>query len=105
MTKPGYTHIIVPRDLHRKLKEEAKRRGLSISKMVRLLLEHGINTSINTLGEREKLENCPFSRNVVGRERFEPFKAWRYPPQTPIFMNSRLKSKKIFKINQNKEIP
>ena len=71
MTKPGYTHIIVPRDLHRRLKEGAKRRGLSISKMIELLLEHGINTSINTLGEREKLENCPFSRNVVGRERFE----------------------------------
>ena len=71
MTKPGYTHIIVPIDLHRRLKEEAERRGLSISKLVRLLLEHGINTSINTLGEREKLENCLFSKKMVARGRFE----------------------------------
>ena len=71
MTKPSYTHIIVPRDLHRRLKEEAERRGLSISKLVRLLLEHGINTGINTPRKQEKLENCPFSRNMVARGRFE----------------------------------
>ena len=40
MTKPGYTHIIVQKDLHRRLKEEAKRKGLSISKLIKLLLEH-----------------------------------------------------------------
>jgi len=35
-------------------------------------------------------ENGP-GESVVGRERFEPYKAWRYPPQLPLFfINSRL---------------
>jgi len=49
----------------RRLEEEAKRREPNISKMVRLLLEDGINT----LGEREKLENCLFSKKMVARMR------------------------------------
>ena len=54
-TKPGYTHIIVPRDLRRRLKEEARRRGLSISKLIQLLLDQSINTGINTSKEGGKL--------------------------------------------------
>jgi hypothetical protein len=31
MTKPGYTHIIVPKELHAILKKEAEARGMSIA--------------------------------------------------------------------------
>ena len=47
MTKPGYTHIIVPKHLHLKLKAAAKQHGLSINQLIAKLLQN-INTSINT---------------------------------------------------------
>jgi len=47
MTKKGYTHIIVPRDLHARLKALAQAQGLSIATLIRGLLT-GINTGINT---------------------------------------------------------
>jgi hypothetical protein len=34
MTKPGYTHIIVPKDLHTILKAEAEASGMSIANYI-----------------------------------------------------------------------
>ena len=34
MTKEGYTHIIVPKELHTILKQEAEARGMSIAKYI-----------------------------------------------------------------------
>ena len=34
MTKEGYTHIIVPKELHAILKQEAEARGMSIAKYI-----------------------------------------------------------------------
>ena len=52
MTKPGYTHIIVPKPLHQQLKALAQQNNLSISKLIAAILNVnlnvGINTSINT---------------------------------------------------------
>ena len=46
MTKTGYTHIIVPKDLHSHLKTLAEAQSLSISNLIKNVLS--INTSINT---------------------------------------------------------
>jgi len=48
MTKAGYTHIIVPRNLHAQLKDLAQAQGLSIARLIQNLLNHSINTGINT---------------------------------------------------------
>ena len=46
MTKKGYTHIIVPDDLHICLKTLAEAQSLSMTGFIKSLLS--INTSINT---------------------------------------------------------
>ncbi|MEM3488060.1 MAG: hypothetical protein QW589_06415 [Candidatus Bathyarchaeia archaeon] len=38
MTKKGYTHIIISKVLHEKLKQLAKENGLSISKLIERLI-------------------------------------------------------------------
>ena len=49
MTKKDYTHVIVHKSLHRKLKQLAESEHTSISKLVeRLVFKSGINTGINT---------------------------------------------------------
>ena len=60
MTKEGYTHIIVPKELHGVLAKEAKARGMSISQYIAEVLSHvqrigdfvsndsSINTTENT---------------------------------------------------------
>ena len=95
MTKPGYTHIIVPKDLHQRLKSLAEQNSLSISQLITKMVNInvnvnvnvGINTSINTLTAltlrkqastplTEKPENSCFSKNqqevLVGLPGFEP---------------------------------
>ena len=55
MTKEGYTHIIVPKELHSILKREAEERDMSISKYIENVLSQiqaieelvSINTSKN----------------------------------------------------------
>ncbi|MEM1557794.1 MAG: hypothetical protein QXG12_04315, partial [Thermoproteota archaeon] len=66
MTKPGYTHIIVPKTLHQKLKREAERRGLSISKLIEQLVdEYGINTGINTDRGKNRTKTAPDAEGVM----------------------------------------
>jgi len=50
MTKPGYTHIIVPKQLHEDLKTLAEQNNLSIAQLITQLINInvGINTRINT---------------------------------------------------------
>ena len=43
MTKEGYTHVIVPKHLHEKLKQTAQTYNLSIAKLIEKLLS--INTN------------------------------------------------------------
>ena len=45
MTKEGYTHVIVPKELHEVLKREAEARGMSISKYIAMC----INTESSSL--------------------------------------------------------
>ena len=41
---------------------------------------------LGNLFAKKRAENKPKTiRILVGRERFEPYKAWRYPPQLPYF--------------------
>ena len=69
MTKPGYTHIIVSIDVHKKLKQLAKQNNTTINKLLKQIL--GINTSINTKNARKKL-------NLVRPPGFEPgSSAWQ----------------------------
>ena len=53
MTKPGYTHIIVPVDLHQKLKDLADQNNVSMSQLIAQLVHINVNVnvgvSINTL--------------------------------------------------------
>ena len=76
MTKEGYTHIIVSKQLHTQLKQLSKNEGLSISKLIENLLS--INTSINT--SQENTSRAPLSS--IGKE------AQKKParPQAPLFM-------------------
>lgn len=76
MTKQGYTHIIVPRQLHETLKQTAQREGRSIAKLIEDLLSN-INTDINTtidnpsLHQSEnKLKNSPVSLNTFSVNAF-----------------------------------
>ena len=50
MTKPGYTHIIVPQSLHDQLKNLAQQNNLSISQLITQLvnINVNVNVSINT---------------------------------------------------------
>jgi hypothetical protein len=54
MTKAGYTHIIVPKQLHERLKNLAQQNNLSIAQLITQLININvnvnvsINTSINT---------------------------------------------------------
>lgn len=46
MTKQGYNHIIVPKQLHSQLKSLAKQNGLSISQLItKLIAQPSINTA------------------------------------------------------------
>ena len=66
MTKEGYTHIIVPKDLHEILKREAKARDMSISQYITEILSQiqsikGLvsdDSGINTLKNLRKGLNC-----------------------------------------------
>ena len=66
MTKEGYTHIIVPKDLHEILKREAKARDMSISQYITEILSQiqsikgliSTDSSINTLKNLRKGLNC-----------------------------------------------
>ena len=50
MTKEGYTHIIVPKDLHAMLKQEAEASGVSIAAYIaeRLARLQNIETLVST---------------------------------------------------------
>ena len=66
MTKEGYTHIIVPKDLHEILKREAKAKNISISQYITEVLSHlqsigefiSTDSSINTLKKLRKGLDC-----------------------------------------------
>ena len=47
MTKQGYTHIIVPQNLHDQLKTLAQQNNLSISQLINQLINISINVSLN----------------------------------------------------------
>ena len=67
MTKKGYTHIIIPINLHKKLKQLASQEGLSMAKLIEKLL------SINTLSVSEtKKEENSFSNNKK-HQKFKSF--------------------------------
>ena len=80
MTKEGYTHIIVTKELHAILKREAKAKGISISEYITEALsliqsisgfisnESGINTTKNFHGCLYSIDKC---HDIVPRG-FEP---------------------------------
>ena len=45
MTKPRYSHIIVPKPLHAQLRALAQSQGASIAKLIQELLNQSINTT------------------------------------------------------------
>ena len=47
MTKPGYTHIIVPKDLHQRLKCLAEQNSLSISQLITKMVNINVNVNVN----------------------------------------------------------
>ncbi|MEM3823352.1 MAG: hypothetical protein QXH87_00285, partial [Candidatus Bathyarchaeia archaeon] len=47
MTKQGYTHIIVPKNLHDQLKILAQQNNISISQLINRLINISINVSLN----------------------------------------------------------
>ena len=69
MTKKGYTHIIVPKDLHQQLKAFAEQNGLSINQFITYLMntniDAGINTGINTPTPLTPKENTPFQTPIL----------------------------------------
>jgi hypothetical protein len=78
MTKEGYTHIIVPKELHAVLKVEAEAREMSIAnhitdlrsriQSIESLMSVGfdINTDSNTPKKLHKALNCEKSSAPVG---------------------------------------
>ena len=88
MTKKGYTHIIVPKDLHTRLKTLAEAQDISMSSLIKNLLS--INTSINTttyngslMLSKINLNQASFQENnnfLVRLPGFEPgLGAWGAP--------------------------
>ena len=64
MTRQGYTHIIVPKTLHEKLKLLAQVNGTSIAKLIEKLVDAGgINTGINTGTLKQALNSQNHSFN------------------------------------------
>ena len=64
MTRQGYTHIIVPKTLHEKLKLLAQANGTSIAKLIEKLIDvGGINTCINTGTLKQALNSQNHSFN------------------------------------------
>ena len=47
MTKPGYTHVLIPKSLHSVLKEKAKGQELSIGRYIQTLIENEATTAHN----------------------------------------------------------
>jgi hypothetical protein len=84
MTKEGYTHIIVPKELHGILTREAKARDVSISQYIAEVISHvqsigdsvvpdsSINTTVNT---QEKPKNGLNREITLLRRGFEP-RSW-----------------------------
>lgn len=84
MTKEGYTHIIVPKELHARLKVAAEARGMSMASYIDELQSSvqafvdrvSDGSSINTNGERcasgKSAENCLNRKKKLLRSGFEP---------------------------------
>ena len=93
MTKVGYTHIIVPTQLHDQLKTLAQQNSISIAQLLTQLIKINvnvnvgvsINTSINTaqrtiqkqsvseaLNRQQSKKQPDFGGNVMGLPGFEP---------------------------------
>ena len=84
MTKEGYTHIIVPKELHAILKAEAEARGMSISGYINELhssvqsfmnrVSNGgsINTICKSCTPERSTENGLNGKNIMLRSGFEP---------------------------------
>ena len=84
MTKPGYTHIIVPIQMHEKLKAIAEQNNMSMSQLIAQLTINvkvnvgvSINTGINTQQPtpqlshlqtlpKSNLKQAPFNENNEG---------------------------------------
>ena len=71
MTKPGYTHIIVPQTLHDQLKTLAQQNNLSINQLIAQLVSINvnvnvgvsINTGINTTQLTTQKQSLPQASN------------------------------------------
>ena len=81
MTKEGYTHIIVPTELHDKLKALAQQNSLSMSQLIAQLVSVNvnvnvgvsINTSINTsrlTTQKQRLHQAPNPQNNLEQSSF-----------------------------------
>ena len=70
MPRPGYTCITIPRTLHQRLKEEARRRKVSIPQLISQLLS--TSTSTSTHGNRENPGKSLFQENETGPGGIEP---------------------------------
>jgi hypothetical protein len=77
VTKKGYTHVIVPKDLHAHLKMLSEAQGLSMASLIQNLLS--INTRINTTLHnggsgfpQTDLKTTSFLEKVAGPRGFEP---------------------------------
>ena|GEM_PF-1686242 len=84
MTKEGYTHIIVPKELHARLKIAAEARGMSMAGYIdelqssvqafvdRVSDSNGINTNGVRSAPEKSTENCLNGKKRVLRSGFEP---------------------------------
>ena len=81
MTKPGYTHIIVPQTLHDQLKTLAQQNNLSINQLIAQLVSINvnvnvgvsINTGINTTQlttQKQSLPQAPNPQNNLKQSSF-----------------------------------
>ena len=57
MTKPGYTHVLIPKSLHSVLKDNAKEQELSIGKYIQWLID---NTADNREVRRSNRRGLTF---------------------------------------------
>ena len=53
MTKPGYTHVLIPKSFHSVLKDKAECEKTSIWKYIQGLVENEHSSSCNTADNRE----------------------------------------------------
>jgi len=71
MTKPGYTHVSIPKSLYNVLKEKAKGQGISIGRDIQKPIENEGTTAHNRAATGSNGQAHTYIKTIITRWEFE----------------------------------